>query len=523
MTITEQGTIYSPCGEWGCGDHGTCINNTCKCDYGWTGVSCQVPSPSPPNPNIGDFECGNWGVYGKLNMGRPGLAPTCDCKGTHMLGERCELECESDTDCGSGTCDTSVGRCECSKRCFADTDCELGECKDRVCTDGWTGVQCSKALSNICRSDSDCNDQTCDEGTCLCDDAHTGLRCEVNKSVLGESCEFDADCIDATRHDTCSANTCIHFGTACETDLDCRVSCDGEVCALPGGSEHTKVDDPKLIEQLGTLIDQLLTLDGLSQMAAEELIEFAVGPGGLLASGLATKKAIKRAMALRSAKVGILKPGQAVAVKKSVNATLAKLTYATLRKNVGQMATKMGSKSFLKGFGILYFAIQALGMVLDIDDSAGFNAQIPQDGIDLYMKKIMKSVNDMEELRQVGVQFPREYMPRDTIRYRAKMEGDVAGRRREELVQDYINRLDVNSNGVAILRDFSPPPVKKDDDETPPPPRNKTLLKLSGSDPGVYEKLETWWWLILALACVLILTVGLSVGLTVARSKHNKL
>lgn len=518
MKLTEQGTLYSLCGEWGCGDHGDCVNGACKCAHGWSGASCATPSSSPPNPNIGDFECGNWGVYGKLDMGRPGLAATCDCAGTDMMGSRCATECEDDADCGTGTCDTSVGRCECSKRCFSDEDCEVGECEDRFCTKGWTGTRCSEALSNKCLVDADCNGQACDQGACVCDDTHTGLRCEVEKSALGASCKLDSDCQDAARHDTCVENTCVHFQTACESALDCRVSCDDDVCALPlAVGETPTIDDPQILSNLVSMIEQMLTPEGIATFASEELVEWALKPTGMLTGTLATRKAILRMRALRSAKVGI---AGAPVTKGAMNTILTKLTNTAVRKNVGQMFAKLGSKTYLKGFGILYLMVQVMGMVLDIDDSAGFNAQIPQDGVDGTMVKILKSINDQDDLREFGIQFPREYTPRDTIRYNALLEGDVAEHRRDVLMQDYLNRLDVNSNGVAILRDFRadvPEVVVAGGDTT----RNKTLWKLAGKNPRVYTKLKKWWWLMVVLVCVLILTVGLSVGLT-ARAKHNK-
>ena len=146
--ITQPGTQYSECGKWGCGDHGVCINNTCSCHQGWTGTHCEIPPVTPPNPNIGDFECGNWGVYGTLVMGPAGYAPTCECVGG-MSGDRCERECSVDTDCGTGTCD-EFGRCTCFQSCFSDTNCEWGTCEAGRCTSGWTDVRCRRALSNEC-------------------------------------------------------------------------------------------------------------------------------------------------------------------------------------------------------------------------------------------------------------------------------------------------------------------------------------------------------------------------------------
>lgn len=170
--------------------------------------------------------------------------------------------------------------------------------------------------------------------------------------------------------------------------------------------------------------------------------------------------------------------------------------------------------------------LQVVGMVLDIDDSAGFSAQIPQAGVDSIMKKILVYINEAIELREAGVQFPREYLPEYTFEYQKQFAGDVAEARRTELVEEYINRLDVNSDGRAILRDYSDPDtaaaveveVKKEEKVAA---RNATLWALSGKSPRAYKNLSKWWWLVLVCLCVLIITIGLGVGLTV-RSNKNK-
>lgn len=527
LPIDQPGTIYSPCGKWGCGSHGECGgNNTCTCFHGWSGDHCEIPPNSPPNANVGDLECGNWGVFGTLTLNTPGYAPTCDCSGTGMSGSRCHVECGSNDDCGNGVCDTEVGRCQCASDCFNDNQCEQGSCVSGKCTNGWTDVGCKRALSNECTQDSDCSGHgTCENNVCQCDQGYVGQRCESQLAGTGEACTYSSDCKDAIVNDVCVDNVCQQFGNECNTHEDCRVICREGMCTFP--LIPPDISDQKLSELVGAMIEEMFTPEGIAQMFAEEQIENVVAAvPKTLAFAYAQLKlrdklltqVVKKAIAKRSATVAV--QGMAPAVSRGMVATAVKnLSNHATRQAVKAGAVKMGKVLSNWKTGVLFFALQAVGQVLDVDDAAGFSAQLPQDGVDLYMKKMLKAINEMDELRDAGVQFPREYLPQNTITYRSKMYGEVAEDRKTDLMLDYIDRLDVNSNGETIIRDWTPSAVPREEGEEP---SKSVLWNLSGKDEKAYATLSKWWWLILISFVVVVLALGLGVGLSARKRKNNK-
>jgi hypothetical protein len=156
-------------------------------------------------------------------------------------------------------------------------------------------------------------------------------------------------------------------------------------------------------------------------------------------------------------------------------------------------------------------------VVLDVDDSAGYNAQLAQSTVDTIMKQITRGVNDTSWMRDAGIQLPREYLPEDTLEWRLKLSGPEADERRDQLIQQYIGGLDVNSNGATIIRSWKPlDEVAQDEEEKE---RNNVLWVASGKSPVVYDTLNKWWWLILLLAVVVVVTVGLGVGLS---ARHRR-
>jgi hypothetical protein len=510
MSISPPGTRYSPCGKWGCGDHGECRNNVCVCTAGWSGVHCEVPPLTPPNPNIGDFECGNWGVYGTLTLNPAGYAPTCTCA-SGMTGTRCERECDADADCGSGSCD-EFGRCSCAQSCLSDANCALGVCESGKCTNGWAGIQCTRALSNECTSDECGPGGQCVNAVCVCDQQHTGLRCETPLAATGEPCTRSGDCADAVRNDVCVDNTCQHFGTDCRADRHCRVVCRDGICTLP--TVPPDMSEMNLDQQINAMLDELATPTGVGMMLAEEALESAPAMTLALYSGnKIMRKIIKRALAKRSATVAV--EGMAPVVTRSAmrNAVQNISAYAA-RKGITAGMLKASNLLNSKPVGALFFAIQVVGMVLDVDDAAGFNMQMSGGAVDAYMQKILKVVNEDPNLREAGVQFPRQYLPDQTLEWRAKLQGDVADETRHNLILDYIAKLDVNANGATIRPTWQP--LATDE----PPSRNPVLWAVSGRNSGSYSFLRKWWWLILVLGLLIVVTIGLGVGLS-AR-KRNK-
>jgi hypothetical protein len=276
------------------------------------------------------------------------------------------------------------------------------------------------------------------------------------------------------------------------------------------------------------MIEEMFTPEGIAQMFAEEQIENVVAavPKSLAFAYAQLKlrdklltQVVKKAIAKRSATVAV--QGMAPAVSRGMIATAVKnLSNHATRQAVKAGVVKMGKVLSNWKTGVLFFALQAVGQVLDVDDAAGFSAQLPQDGVDLYMKKMLKAINEIDELKGAGVQFPREYLPQNTITYRAKLYGEVAEDRKTDLMLDYIDRLDVNSNGKTIIRDWTPSAVPREEGEEPEPSKS-VLWNLSGKDEKAYATLSKWWWVILISFIVVVLSLGLGIGLSARKRRNN--
>ncbi len=538
IPISQPGDDFTPCGKWGCGNHGVCdINNTCTCKDGWTGASCHIPPVGQVPAHLGDAACGNWDVFGTMTLGLPGYAPTCECK-HGMKGDRCEVECTENADCGHGTCDTIMGRCVCATRCYNDADCPgTSSCDTSIlqCTSGWTGVKCSHALDATCTSNDDCGVNggfgeggVCVDGVCVCEPDYAGMRCERELSKGAQACNVSSEC--AGRGDVCvsrssaterpchpdcntkfTGRACAMTGEACEEDYDCQVMCREGICAVP--TSPPDLPELELVDKLKMILDQLLTYNGVAQMLAEEGIEEL--PAWVLKAlkkGRTLLNAISKSVVMRGSKVAAEGTvAKAAAVKASAMAVKSS-SHAATRGAISKAMNKMaGLGSQL--VGMLWFSFQALGMVLDIDDMAGFNAQVPQGGVNMYMQKIEDAINNFPELREIGVQFPREYLPKDTIEWRIATYNEVVDDRRMDLMLDYLNRLVINSNGERIVTTWKDP-SRPTLDDAPKDARNSVLWDVAGKNTQVYSALVKWWWLIVVLALVAALTIGLGVGLT---------
>ena len=495
-------------------------------------MHCEVAPTSAPSARIGDSECGNWGVYGTLTLGPAGLAPTCDCSGTGgMLGQRCERECDEDADCGTGTCD-AFGRCSCTRSCFSDSDCLLGTC-DRsttTCTGGWGDVRCRRALGNECETDEDCGAGVCDaeDKTCVCEPGYTGLRCEFQLAGVGQACTYSSDC-DPNPVQVCDTDgKCLGSdGADCVSNKDCAIICREGACTYPGISPDDE-SDQAFGQQMEDMLQQFLTPEGITMFLAEEGLEkyasyltakFA-GTQARNSMRLMVRAIYKSTRAYyrqRAAKVAIEGLGGTVRGYKTVGTSMRNASLFLKRSGI-QAATKEAARISTKLFGALMFAVQVLGVVLDVMDTSGFRQQLSQDVVDTVMKSITQSINEQPALVEASVRYPMEYTPQETIEWRKQLSGDVMDARREELMQEYISSLDVNSNGATIIRDWLSP-VEAAAQEAKGGGGGGVLWTLSGEAEPVYDGLKKWWWLIVVLGVVVVVCTGLGIGLSARKSK----
>ena len=219
--LSRANETVTQCSPPGCGDHGECTaKGVCKCTGFWSGKNCNTPPPvstvCKPSDDAfrsvhgGDADCGNYGHYGTCEA-----TGKCDCglAAGAWKGNRCELECSNDADCGApqaGTCDPHSRQC--------------------VCKDGWSGNQCRVPPPGPCKQDADCAgwavgigqpaQGACDRSTgqCTCascplgteghgctESLYAGSRCQIIKPVDGAACDTDSQCPSG---DVCTDQVC---------------------------------------------------------------------------------------------------------------------------------------------------------------------------------------------------------------------------------------------------------------------------------------------------------------------------
>ena len=178
------------------------------------------------------------------NANMDGYETDVDCGGAACvgLGKQCadNEQCGDDTDCLSGTCDTSVAIPTCVSCADAatngqesDTDCGGDVCSPcsaagGTCTDPLDATTCSIS-ANTCREDSDCTD------SCYCADAlPSSCRCVSSTNGVKDGQEGGPDC--GFRADTlCSVST------RCTIAADCSTG----ICGDTAGSGFSVCESPQ--------------------------------------------------------------------------------------------------------------------------------------------------------------------------------------------------------------------------------------------------------------------------------------
>lgn len=541
MSLSPPGSVNDQCGRWGCGSHGQCVNTTCQCENGWSGSACHVP-PQTINVYDGDSGCGNWGVAGTLTLNRSGLSPMCDCSRTSgMFGSHCERECETDSDCGHGVgCDTSVGRCFCTRSCTSDSVCEqtgMGVCSLGWCTEGWTDVGCATALGSGCVSNSDCGPGgTCIDRTCVCAEGWSGLRCERAheiECVDDSGCASQDKCVPVTNpvmracYPNCPASysnwVCQSTGYTCVSDADCAQVCVNNQCTASSMPERVSVSDPTLLNKIDAMVRGIVSQEGLLQLVVEEKLEDILSlmkdKGVVGTSKIVSKlKHVSTRYAARSSQRGATANVLRRAAAKTTSQLATSAKHAVVRRAVQSTV----SKYLAKGASIanlIYFVLEIASLVLDLDDSAGYNAQLTQDNVDAFVSGTLQYLNSLPELRDANVGFPRVYLPSDTLEWTAVTQNEVVSDRAFELADDYLHRLTVNSNGERITW-YTPATSTVQLASAPDP----TLWYLSGNNDVVYSRLQSQWWLlvIVGVFVLALLVVIIVVSINVRKHRQNQ-
>ena len=202
-----------------CSGHGTCdlADDSCICDVGWTGASCDEPVCEQACVNgtcVGPDAC-------ECELGWTGLIcslPICD--------PNCVIGfCVNPNQCAcvigwmGDICDTPV----CDPACVNGTCTAPGECE---CESGWTGTLCDVPT---CDPLTDCSGHgTCDldDGSCICDVGWTGAKCD---SPVCEPPCVNGDCT--------ASNVCVcddgWLGADCSESVGAGATLDIKPSACP--------------------------------------------------------------------------------------------------------------------------------------------------------------------------------------------------------------------------------------------------------------------------------------------------
>ncbi|XP_046333442.2 fibropellin-1-like [Haliotis rufescens] len=208
--------------------NGTCAfvdgANTCNCDAGFSGPTCDVDACADPTicQNGGTCERGTASPYF-----------TCACAPGYT-GNNCE------TDACAG-----VGVCINGGTCNRQADAPLYNCG---CAPGFTGANCE---TNLCEPNP-CNSGTCDHSenvpgyACTCTDNYFGLHCDQNL-CLGNPCDevdSDANCTypdpSNVQEKMCVCNEIGGFhGELCELNVCSPDPCFESTCTNMGNTDYS--------------------------------------------------------------------------------------------------------------------------------------------------------------------------------------------------------------------------------------------------------------------------------------------
>ncbi|OEH75874.1 EGF-like domain-containing protein [Cyclospora cayetanensis] len=227
----------------GCSNNGTCTNNECKCNAGYSGTNCGTGA-------CDGVVCQNGGT-----CQMPG--GTCKCPSGYS-GKKCETGACDNVSCkNGGTCEMPSGTCKCPDgysgarceisacdgvRCENGGECVLpsGTCK---CPDCFSGDRCQIENPRCCQANGDCHapNGTCVNSSCECAASVTGDKCD-NLGCAGVACLNGGTCEEPNA--TCKCPKCYsgtncetHESNCCENDNDCNAP--NGVCSSEGQCQCT--------------------------------------------------------------------------------------------------------------------------------------------------------------------------------------------------------------------------------------------------------------------------------------------
>jgi len=147
--------------------HGTCTNNTCACNPGYTGEQCdtEVDRSGCLNSCTEHGTCTSDGCL--CEAGWVGSACNVQCPDGYY-GNQCTNTCQ----CAHGTCNFVSGACTC------DSGWQGAACDVRCSNSTW-GINCNLTC-DICSNHGSCDPST---GECLCSEGWQGKICAVYRGT----------------------------------------------------------------------------------------------------------------------------------------------------------------------------------------------------------------------------------------------------------------------------------------------------------------------------------------------------
>uniref|UniRef100_A0A8C7GN26 Sushi, nidogen and EGF-like domains 1 n=1 Tax=Oncorhynchus kisutch TaxID=8019 RepID=A0A8C7GN26_ONCKI len=208
IQLTSQMPLYSLHNNCLCQNGGVCVDGTCVCTSGFTGIYCQFEVTQTP--------CSN-------SRPCPDGGPCLEYGGTYL----CTCQTASFTHAAKHTLPRSV--------CDSSPCLNGGQCYERdggytcECKQGYRGKHCEKVRLNTCASGPCRNGGSCKEEAgsflCVCPYRFTGKHCEVG------------------RPDPCSSSPCLNGGTCFhyigKYKCECSGAFSGRHCDISRGSAHS--------------------------------------------------------------------------------------------------------------------------------------------------------------------------------------------------------------------------------------------------------------------------------------------
>ena len=269
-----------------CSSHGSCVNGSCICDYGYSGQACEFEAVQIMSLN--SSMCWQWigSILSSSNCSGHGICTNGSCicdpgwngvncsaatdNGGQPKQVGCDNNCSYHGSCtftddpvhsttnGTCTCDLGWGGKDCSLwlvSYFCLWDCSgHGKCINNscACDFGWSGLNCANVSNHYLACAHNCSGHgTCAQGACICDMGWTegpqgncsvSVNCPSNCSGHGTcgdgNCTCDAgwaglDCSHQSCYGSNHASNCTGHGICSKGNCSCDIGWAGSDCSVP--------------------------------------------------------------------------------------------------------------------------------------------------------------------------------------------------------------------------------------------------------------------------------------------------